>query len=45
MPQNILAIIQRVLSASVTVENQIVSSISKGLLVFAAGTVLFYPRP
>ncbi|KAK6332526.1 D-tyrosyl-tRNA(Tyr) deacylase [Orbilia blumenaviensis] len=30
------AIVQRVLSASVTVDSQLVSSISKGLLVFAA---------
>lgn len=30
------AILQRVLSASVTVENQVVSSIGKGILVFAA---------
>lgn len=31
-----LAIVQRVLSASVAVDQEIVSSISKGLLVFAA---------
>lgn len=30
------AILQRVLSASVTVENEVVSSISRGILVFAA---------
>ncbi|RUQ49035.1 D-aminoacyl-tRNA deacylase, partial [Staphylococcus aureus] len=30
------AIIQRVLSASVTVEKQLVSSIGRGVLVFAA---------
>lgn len=30
------AILQRVLSASVTVEKEVVSSISKGILVFAA---------
>lgn len=33
---DVVAILQRVLSASVTVEKQIVSSIGKGVLVFAA---------
>lgn len=32
----IIAILQRVLSASVTVEKELVSSIGKGVLVFAA---------
>lgn len=32
------AILQRVLSASVTVDKQLVSSIGKGILVFAAVT-------
>lgn len=32
----VLAILQRVLSASVTVDKQLVSSIGKGVLVFAA---------
>ncbi|CUS15283.1 unnamed protein product [Tuber aestivum] len=36
LSNTILAIIQRVLSASVTVENEAVSSIGQGLLVFAA---------
>lgn len=31
-----LAILQRVLSASVTVDKQLISSIGKGILVFAA---------
>jgi D-tyrosyl-tRNA(Tyr) deacylase len=31
-----LAILQRVLSASVTVDRQLISSIGKGILVFAA---------
>lgn len=34
-----LAIIQRVLSAAVTVDSQVVSSIGKGILVFVAGTL------
>lgn len=36
LTQNITAILQRVLSASVTVEKELVSSIGKGVLVFAA---------
>lgn len=32
----VTAILQRVLSASVTVENELISSIGKGVLVFAA---------
>ena len=34
--QSITAILQRVLSASVTVDNELVSSIGKGILVLAA---------
>lgn len=34
--QSLAAILQRVLSASVTVEKELVSSIGKGVLVFAA---------
>jgi D-Tyr-tRNAtyr deacylase len=36
IPPFLLAILQRVLSASVTVEKEVVSSIGKGVLVFAA---------
>lgn len=36
MHPSLAAILQRVLSASVTVEKEVVSSIGKGVLVFAA---------